>query len=67
MQIFISFRICDPLYQTVIKREKKKEKDKSKEDSELFNLEGKKEISYPPAETLAFSSLLFSIYLNRYI
>lgn len=62
MQIFISFRICDPLYQKVIIREKK---DKSKEDSEPLNLEGKKEISYPPAETLAFLSLLFSIYLNR--
>lgn len=42
-------------------------KKKSKEDLGLFKFEGKKEISFPPAETLPFLSLLFSIYLNRCI
>lgn len=45
----------------------RKKKDKSKVHSKLFNLEGTKEISYPPAEMLAFLSLLFSRYLNRCI
>lgn len=57
MQIFISFSICNLLYRMVIIRKKKISK---KNIQNYVISKEKKEISYPPAEILAFLSLLFS-------